>query len=91
MKLLIAYIDNANEIEEHNFNKERCSGRTFEPCHPDYKKKQAVSSAAVLVTARIRINPVMGINVHQMRYGCVQKEEIPFHRKISWSRLLWQL
>lgn len=36
MKLLIAYIDNANEIEEHNFNKERCSGRTFEPCHPDY-------------------------------------------------------
>ena len=63
MKLLIAYIDNANEIEEHNFNKERCSGRTFEPCHPDYKKKQAVSSAAVLVTARIRINLVIGINV----------------------------
>ena len=26
-------------------------------------KKQAVSSAAVLATARIRINPVMGINV----------------------------
>lgn len=42
MKLLIAYIDNANEIEEHNFNKERCSGRTFEPCHPDYKKTSCV-------------------------------------------------
>ena len=36
MKLLIAYIDNASGIEEHDFNKERCSGRTFEPCHPDH-------------------------------------------------------
>lgn len=30
-------------------------------------KKQAVSSAAVLVTARIRINLVIGINVGQIK------------------------
>ena len=50
-----------------------------------------VFTSGSLVRQRLRINPVMGINVHQMRYGCVQKEEIPFHRKIPQSRLLWQL
>ena len=33
------------------------------PSSATIKKKQAVSSAAVLVTARIRINLVIGINV----------------------------
>ena len=50
-----------------------------------------VFTSGSLVCQRLRINPVMGINVHQIRYGCVQKEEIPFHRKIPQSRLLWQL